>query len=96
MISRKQFDADKLKPEFRGKSIHQAIQILLAQSPDRKLSVDELLSQLYGDFSNQELSKGRRSLGKVLSNGAKQKLWQRPQEKPPLYQASPSPDAQAG
>lgn len=95
-VSRKQFDPDKLKPEFRGKSVQQATQIVLAQSPDYRFSVDELLSQLYGDFANQELSKGRRSLGKVLSNGAKQKLWQRAQEKPPLYQASIEGDVQVG
>jgi hypothetical protein len=61
---------------------------VLAQEPNRTFGTDELLTQIYGDFTDAELSKGRRSLGKVLSIGAKQGLWQRLQEKPPLYQVT--------
>ncbi|HEY9895863.1 MAG TPA: hypothetical protein V6D34_10710 [Candidatus Sericytochromatia bacterium] len=84
----KQFDPKQLLPDFRGQSLQKAVQIVLAQEPDRSFGTDELLTQIYGEFTDAELSKGRRSLGKVLSIGAKQGLWQRLQEKPPLYQAT--------
>lgn len=81
------FDPKKLLPDFRGHSLQTALQIVLAQEPDRSFGTDDLLMQLYGEFAEAELSKGRRSLGKVLSIGAKAGLWQRVQDKPPLYQA---------
>lgn len=83
-----QFDPAKRLPDFRGQTLQNAVQIVLAQEPDRSFGTDNLITQVYGEFTDAELTKARRSLGKVLSNGAKDGLWQRVQDKPPLYQSA--------
>lgn len=83
-----QFDPAKRLPDFRDQTLQNAVQIVLAQEGDRSFGTDDLIAQIYGEFVEAELTKARRSLGKVLSIGAKEGLWQRVQDKPPLYQAS--------
>lgn len=92
----KQFDAKTLLPDFRSKSVQEAVQIVLAEAPNRLFGTDDVLPQIYGEFTGEDLIKARRSLGKVLSLGATRGLWQRPSEKP-RYQAladEPQPDAE--
>jgi|GEM_PF-2358077 hypothetical protein len=84
----KRFDPAKRLPDFRDQTLQNAVQIVLAQEGDCSFGTDDLVKQVYGEFTDVELTKARRSLGKVLSNGAKDGLWQRVQDKPPLYQAA--------
>ena len=83
----KEFDPKKLRSEYKGRSLQDAVAQVLEQEPDRPFSVDDVIVQVYGEFSGNELTKARKSLGRGLSNGVREGLWTRSQERPPLYQA---------
>lgn len=86
----KSFDAEDLKPEFKGLSAIDAMIQVLAKAGGQALSTDEMIQQVYGEFEESEMPRARKSVAGVLARGARFNTFDKVQEKPARYKLSDS------